>query len=80
MAFISGTDIIIDSTTIHTRAKTQGSIDVWVALGGSAGSLLSGVVVADSSYAILGFIYLALLLILVVAWAKYKVKQQEKYI
>lgn len=73
---ISGTAIIIDSTTIHSRAKTQGSVDVWVALGGSAGSLLSGIVVAYTSYAILGFIgmYLALLLVPVVVWTKYKAK------
>ncbi|MFB7160014.1 MFS transporter [Lysinibacillus sp. NPDC056232] len=73
---ISGTAIIIDSTTIDSRAKTQGSVDVWVALGGSAGSLLSGVVVAYTSYAILGFIgmYVALLLVSVVLWTKYKAK------
>ncbi|MFE3577068.1 MFS transporter [Lysinibacillus sp. NPDC059133] len=73
---ISGTAIIIDSTTIHSRAKTQGSVDVWVALGGSAGSLLSGVVVAYTSYTILGFIgmYVALLLVSVVLWTKYKAK------
>ncbi|UPW83348.1 MFS transporter [Lysinibacillus sp. Ag94] len=75
---ISGTAIIIDSTTIHSRAKTQGSVDVWVALGGSAGSLLSGIVVAYTSYAILGFIgmYLALLLVPVVVWTKYKSKSE----
>jgi len=75
---ISGTAIIIDSTTIHSRAKTQGSVDVWVALGGSAGSLLSGIVVAYTSYAILGFIgmYLSLLLVPVVVWTKYKSKSE----
>ncbi|MGE7090664.1 MFS transporter [Lysinibacillus sp. NPDC048646] len=75
---ISGTAIIIDSTTIHNRAKTQGSIDVWVALGGSAGSLLSGVIVAYSSYAFLGTIgtYLALLLVPLVIWARFKAKNQ----
>ncbi|MEO4052366.1 MFS transporter [Solibacillus sp. CAU 1738] len=73
---ISGTAIIIDSTTINNRAKTQGSVDVTVALGGSAGSLLSGVVVAYSSYAMLGFIglCLALLLVPVVIWARIKQK------
>ena len=73
---ISGTAIIIDSTNIQNRAKTQGSVDVWVALAGSAGSILSGVVVAYSSYAMLGFIgtYLALLLVPVVIWARYKAK------
>ncbi|MFY0517676.1 MFS transporter [Lysinibacillus sp. UGB7] len=75
---ISGTAIIIDSTTIHNRAKIQGSIDVWVALGGSAGSLLSGVIVAYSSYAFLGSIgtYLALLFVPLVMWARFKAKNQ----
>lgn len=74
---ISGTAIIIDSTSIHNRAKTQGSVDVWVALGGSAGSILSGLVVAYSSYAMLGFIgtYLALLLIPVVVWSRFKARK-----
>lgn len=73
---ISGTAIIIDSTNIQNRAKTQGSVDVWVALAGSAGSILSGVVVAYSSYAMLGFIgtYLALLLVPVMIWVRFKVK------
>lgn len=38
---ISGTAIIVDSTTMGNRAKTQGAADVFVALGGTAGSLLS---------------------------------------
>src|SRR5699024_379977 len=53
---ISGTTIIVDSTTLDTRAKTQGTVDVWVALGGTAGSLVSGVVVAYSSYMMLGLL------------------------
>jgi len=71
---ISGTAIVIDSTTIQTRAKTQGSIDVGVALGGSIGSLLSGVIVAYSSYGALGFlgVYSSLLLIPLVVWASVK--------
>lgn len=63
--FISGTAIIIDSTTIENRAKTQGAVDVWVALAGSAGSILSGVIVAFSSYAILGLIGTCLTLVVV---------------
>jgi len=75
---ISGTAIIIDSTTIQTRAKTQGSIDVGVALGGSFGSLLSGVIVAYSSYAALGFlgVYISLLLIPLVVWSSVKRRNQ----
>ncbi|SHH46348.1 MFS transporter [Virgibacillus chiguensis] len=77
---ISGTSIIIDSTTIHHRAKTQGSIDVWVALGGSFGSVVSGVIVAYSSYAMLGFIgtSVALMLIPIVYWARLKQKRREE--
>lgn len=76
---ISGTAIIIDSTTIQTRAKTQGSVDVFVALSGAAGGLLSGIIVATSSYAILGFIggYLALLLIPLIIWIRFKKKNEQ---
>ncbi|WP_182534914.1 MFS transporter [Fontibacillus panacisegetis] len=68
---ISGTAIVVDSTTIHNRAKIQGSIDVGVAIGGAAGSLLSSVIVAFTSYAALGFIgaYLSLLLVPFIIWA-----------
>lgn len=74
---ISGTAIIVDSTNMRIRAKTQGSVDVWVALGGTAGSLLSGVIVAYSSYAMLGFLgtYLAILLIAIIIWRRMKERQ-----
>lgn len=71
---ISGTAIIVDSTSMSNRAKTQGAVDVWVALGGTAGTLLSGVVVAYSSYAYLGFLgtYLSLLLFPLLYWQRRK--------
>lgn len=71
---ISGTAMIIDATTIQNRAKIQGSVDVSVALAGSAGGLLSGIIVANSSYAFLSFIgaYLAILLIPLIFWVRYK--------
>lgn len=53
---ISGTAIIVDSTNLKTRAKTQGTVDVWGALGGTAGSLLSGMVVGFASYLVLGIL------------------------
>lgn len=75
--FISGTAIIIDSTTIENRAKTQGAVDVWVALAGSAGSILSGVIVAFSSYAILGLIgtCLALVVVPIMIWMRLRAKK-----
>ncbi|QWC23475.1 MFS transporter [Bacillus haikouensis] len=47
---ISGTAILVDSTDTATRAKTQGSIDVFIALAGASGGVLSGIIVAFSSY------------------------------
>ncbi|MGM9943313.1 MAG: MFS transporter [Lysinibacillus sp.] len=77
---ISGTAIVIDSTTIQTRAKIQGTIDVGVAIGGSVGSLLSSVIVAFSSYAVLGFMgaYLSLLLLPLILWASIKKRKNIK--
>lgn len=69
---ISGTALIVDATPLETRAKTQGSIDVLIALAGATGGALSGVVVAGSSYASLSLAggILSLLLIPVVIWAQ----------
>ena len=77
---ISGTAIIIDSTDMKTRAKTQGSVDVWVALAGTMVGLLSGVIVAYSSYAILGLVgtLVAILLIPLMIWAR--VKKREAHV
>ena len=69
---ISGTAQIVDSTEPSTRAKTQGKIDVLVALAGASGGVLSGMVVANASYAILSLAggLLSLLLIPVVIWSR----------
>lgn len=67
---ISGTALIVDETNPSTRAKTQGSVDVLIALAGASGGALSGMVVAHSSYSTLSFAgsILSLLLIPVVIW------------
>ncbi|MCF2941790.1 MFS transporter [Paenibacillus alkaliterrae] len=69
---ISGTAIIADAAPAATRAKTQGSIDVLIALAGASGGALSGMVVANSSYAILSLAggILSLLLIPAVIWSR----------
>jgi len=69
---ISGTALIVDSTETSSRAKTQGTVDVLIALSGAAGGALSGMVVAGSSYATLSFIggILSLILIPVVVWSR----------
>jgi MFS family permease len=68
---ISGTAILVDSTPPSTRAKTQGSVDVLIALSGALGGGLSGIVVAHSSYAGLSIAgsVLSLLFIPIVIWA-----------
>ncbi|MEM5022224.1 MFS transporter [Bacillus subtilis] len=67
---ISGTALIVDSTDTATRAKTQGTVDVLIALSGAAGGALSGMIVAGSSYLALSLTggMLSLLLIPVVVW------------
>ncbi|MGE7946878.1 MFS transporter [Lysinibacillus sp. NPDC093688] len=69
---ISGTAQIVDSTEPSTRAKTQGKIDVLVALSGASGGALSGMVVANASYATLSLAggLLSLILIPVVIWSR----------
>jgi MFS family permease len=69
---ISGTALIVDATHPATRAKTQGTTDVLIALSGASGGALSGMVVAQSSYATLSLTggVLSLLLIPVVIWSR----------
>lgn len=62
---ISGTAILVDATSPAIRAKTQGGVDVWIALFGALGGGVSGLVVAQSSFAALsvGGAILSLILI-----------------
>lgn len=72
---ISGTALIIDGTTPAARAKTQGSIDVWIAIAGASGGALSGVIVAFSSYGTLALIggLISFVLVPVMIWTRKKV-------
>jgi MFS family permease len=69
---IAGTALVVDATVPANRAKTQGSIDVFVALAGAGGSAASGVVMASTSYATLSLLggALSLLLIPVLFWSR----------
>jgi len=68
---ISGTALIVDSTEPSTRAKTQGTVDVFIALGGATGGAMSGMVVAGYSFEILslggGILSLILIPIVILA-------------
>ncbi|WP_408962588.1 MFS transporter [Guptibacillus hwajinpoensis] len=69
---ISGTAQVVDSTMPATRAKTQGTLDVFIALAGASGGALSGMVVANTSFTTLslGGGLLSLVLIPVVIWSR----------
>ncbi|MNI22935.1 Major Facilitator Superfamily protein [compost metagenome] len=77
IGLISGTALIVDATDSADRAKKQGAIDVLVALAGATGGIISGVVVALTSYSFLSFAggALALGLIPVVLWSR---KRKQK--
>ena len=72
IGLISGTTKVVESTELSKRAKTQGTVDVFVALSGASGGALSGMVVAGSSYATLSLAggFLSLLLIPIMLWTQ----------
>ncbi|MCM3572581.1 MFS transporter [Mesobacillus subterraneus] len=71
---ISGTALLVDATNPANRAKMQGTVDVMVALSGASGGMLSGMVVANSSFAFLSIAggVLSLVLIPFVIWTNKK--------
>ncbi|MEU3527912.1 MFS transporter [Streptomyces sp. NPDC038707] len=65
LGLVSGTAIITDTVPLATRARTQGLVDVSIALAGATGGMTSGILVAATGYPVLaltgGFLSLALL-------------------
>lgn len=53
IGLITGTALVVDATDPVERPRIQGSIDVTIALAGAGGGALSGLVVANASYAVL---------------------------
>ncbi|MFF9126317.1 MFS transporter [Streptomyces sp. NPDC014889] len=53
LGLVSGTAIITDTVPPATRARTQGMVDVSIALAGATGGLASGVVVDLAGYPVL---------------------------
>ncbi|WP_338751684.1 MFS transporter [Janibacter alittae] len=72
LGLITGTTLVVDATVPQNRARTQGTIDVLVALAGAGGGVSSGLVLAASSYQALalGGGLLALALVPVLLWAR----------
>lgn len=71
LGLISGTALVVDATVPANRARTQGTLDVLIALAGAGAGAMSGVVAAASSFASLSIVggALALLLLPFVWWA-----------
>lgn len=69
---IAGTALVVDATDATNRPRTQGRVDVLVALAGAGGGAISGVVVAAAGYSTLalGGGVLSLLLIPALAWGR----------
>jgi MFS family permease len=69
---ISGTALVVDATAPANRARTQGSIDVLIALTGAGGGALSGVIMAAGGYETLALAggVLSLVLIPVLFWTR----------
>ncbi|WGX97354.1 MFS transporter [Nocardioides sp. L-11A] len=67
---LAGTTLIVDATTWHDRARTQGTVDVLIALAGATGGAASGLVVRLTGFPTLalGGGMLALALVPVVLW------------
>ena len=70
LGLVSGTALVVDSTTPAQRSRVQGNLDVLVALSGASAGVMSGVVVATTSYPALGLGagLLALCLVPVLLW------------
>lgn len=66
---VSGTAIITDTVPLAARAKTQGTVDVSIAISGAGGGMASGLVVAASNYATLAILGGALSLAIIPAVA-----------
>jgi MFS family permease len=52
---VGGTALVTDAVPLAGRARTQGTVDLAVALSGATGGLASGFVVASTSYSALSF-------------------------
>ncbi|MFJ8107638.1 MFS transporter [Streptomyces sp. NPDC096132] len=53
LGLVSGTAMITDAVPLATRARTQGLVDVSIAIAGATGGLSSGLVVAAAGYPVL---------------------------
>lgn len=53
LGLVAGTAMITDAVPVQTRARTQGAVDLSVALAGAGGGIASGMVLSATSYSTL---------------------------
>ncbi|MFZ2177779.1 MAG: MFS transporter [Rhodococcus sp. (in: high G+C Gram-positive bacteria)] len=53
LGLVSGTTIITDEVPLTIRARTQGTVDLCIAVAGAGGGLTSGMIVAATDYTVL---------------------------
>jgi MFS family permease len=72
LGLVSGTTLVTDAAPLATRARTQGVVDLGVALAGAGGGLTSGLIFAATGYTTLTIVggLLALLVIPIAAVAR----------
>jgi len=70
LSIVGGTALVTNLTTLDDRARTQGSVDLGVALAGAVGGLSSGAVVAAASFEALGFLAAGLAALVVAGVAR----------
>ena len=72
LGLVSGTTVVTDAVPLATRARTQGVVDLGIALAGAGGALSSGLIITAASYATLSLAggLLALLIIPIAAMAR----------
>jgi MFS family permease len=72
LGLVSGTTLVTDAAPLETRARTQGVVELGVALAGAGGGLSSGLIVTAASYGTLALAggILALIIIPIAAIAR----------
>ena len=78
LGLVSGTTLVTDAVPLATRARTQGLVDLGIALAGAGAGLSSGLIVTATSYATLTLVsgLVALLIIPIAAVARAGPTQQ----
>ena len=69
LSLVGGTAAVTNLTTVQDRARSQGTVDVFVALAGAAGGLLSGMMLAATSFESLAITAAVLAALIVVSAA-----------